>query len=72
MINSKEILEKVSEITGTKYETDYYWGNPIVLMALEDMVIEYTKLKFEFENYQEDVKENYKKIEQKDQYDIYE
>lgn len=72
MINSKEILEKVSDITGTKYETDYYWGNPVVLMALEDMVVEYTKLKFEYENYQDNVKENYKRIEQKDQYEIYE
>lgn len=72
MINSREILAKVSDITGTKYETDYYWGNPVVLMALEDMVTEYKILKEEYENYKENIQENYKKIDDKDLYDIYE
>lgn len=65
----ENILKKVSKVTLTKYETDYY-DSPILLLALEDMIYAYNKLKDEYEKYKEEVKENYKQINVSEQYDI--
>lgn len=65
----EKIVNKVSKITNTKYETDY-WACPVLLLALEDMLREYKKLKAEYEDYKINVKENYKQIDISKQYDI--
>lgn len=65
----ENILKKVSKVTLTKYETDYY-DSPILLLALEDMIYAYNKLQDEYEKYKEEVKENYKQINVSEQYDI--
>jgi hypothetical protein len=65
----ERIVSKASEITNTKYETDY-WDCPVLLMALEDMLRQYKKLENDFLEYQANVKENYKRIDVSEQYDI--
>lgn len=69
MKDYEKILKKVSKVTLTKYETDYY-DSPILLLALEDMIYAYNKLQDEYEKYKEEVKENYKQINVSEQYDI--
>lgn len=65
----EKILKKVSDITMTKYESDYY-DCPVLLLALEDMLRQYKKLENEYLKYQTNVKENYKRIDVSEQYDI--
>lgn len=65
----EKILKKVEEITLTKYESDYY-DCPILLSALEDLLNEYNKLDEEFLEYKEEIKDNYKRIDVSEQYDI--
>lgn len=65
----ERILKEISEVTSTKYESDYY-GCPVLLSALEDMLMEYKKLNDTFEEYKNNVNDNYKIIEPKEQYDI--
>lgn len=65
----ERILKEISEVTLTKYESDYY-SCPVLLSALEDMLREYKKLKNEFEEYKINVKENYKQIDISKQCDL--
>lgn len=64
-----KIVNKVSKITSTKYETDY-WDCPVLLMALEDLLYFYKKLQNEFDKYKQNVYDNYKRIDVSEQYDI--
>lgn len=65
----EKVVNKVSNITRTKYETDY-WGCPVLLLALEDLLREYKKLEKEYLEYQQNVNDNYKRINVSEQYDI--
>lgn len=65
----EKVVNKVSNITRTKYETDY-WDCPVLLLALEDLLREYKKLEKEYLEYQQNVNDNYKRINVAEQYDI--
>lgn len=65
----EKIVNKVSKITNTEYKTDY-WDCPILLLALEDMLTSYKRLENEFEKYKNNVRDNYKRIDVSEQYDI--
>lgn len=65
----EKVVNKVSNITRTKYETDY-WDCPVLLLALEDLLREYKKLEKEYLEYQQNVNDNYKRINVSEQYDI--
>lgn len=65
----EKIVNKVSKITNTKYETDY-WACPVLLMALEDMLRMYKKLNEEYLQFKANVRDNYKQIDVSKQYDI--
>lgn len=65
----EKVVNKVSNITRTKYETDY-WDCPVLLLALEDLLRKYKKLEKEYLEYQQNVNDNYKRINVSEQYDI--
>lgn len=65
----EKIVNKVSKITTTKYETDY-WDCPVLLLALEDLLREYKKLEETLNKFKQNVEDNYERIDESKQYDI--
>ncbi len=66
-----EIIRKVESITMTNYNaTDMVSVEKLVDM-LNDMIVEYNRLEEEKEDLENDLENNYQRIEQKDLYEIY-
>ena len=66
-----EIIRKLEAITMTNYNaTDMVSVEQLVDM-LSDMIIEYDRLEEDKEDLENDLENNYQRIENKDQYEIY-
>lgn len=66
-----EIIRKVESITMTNYNTNDMVSLDKILDILNDMILEYNRLEEEKEDLENDLENNYQRIEQKDQYEIY-
>lgn len=59
----RDRINQVMEITYTDYEPEgYYIKGEKVLVALEDLLMEYKNLQQELEDFKQNVKDNYKQI----------
>lgn len=66
-----EIIRKVESITMTNYNATDMVSLDKILDMLNDMIVEYNRLEEEKEDLENDLENNYQRIEQKDQYEIY-
>lgn len=67
----KKILEKVTNITNFTYKSKGdFIAYEDVISIIEDLVCEYNVLKEKFEDYKENVRDNYRQITPQEMYDI--
>lgn len=67
----KKILEKVTDITNFTYKSKGdFIAYEDVISIIEDLVCEYNVLKEKFEDYKENVRDNYRQITPQEMYDI--
>ena len=66
-----EIIRKVESITMTNYNATDMVSVEQLVDILNDMIVEYGRLEEEKEDLENDLENNYQKIEQKDLYEIY-
>ncbi len=70
--NQRAKLNEISEITMTDYEMDKESISCDNLMiALEDLLVEYHNLEERIEELEYDMKENYQPLPEDDEYDLY-
>ena len=68
----KKILKKVTDITNFTYKSKGdFIAYEDVISIIEDLVCEYNVLKEKFEDYKENVRDNYRQITPQEMYDIY-
>lgn len=65
-----EITKKVEAITMTDYDATSMVSVDKILDMLSDMIVEYDRLEEEKEDLENDLENNYQKIENKDLYEI--
>ena len=72
IMSNKEILEKVVKITDVDYKLSDVFNDEYVLDIIADLVNAYERLKTEYDEYKEDIQENYelKKIDLYDEYGV--
>jgi hypothetical protein len=59
----REMLNKVMEITYTTYEPEgYFIKGENLIVALEDLLTEYEGLQEKYDDFKQDVEDNYKQI----------
>lgn len=67
----KKILEKVTDITNFTYKSKGdFIAYEDVISIIEDLVCKYNVLKEKFEDYKENVRDNYRQITPQEMYDI--
>ena len=66
-----EIIKKVEAITMTDYDTTSMVSVDKLVDILSDMIVEYDRLEEEKEDLENDLENNYRKIEKNEQYEIY-
>lgn len=67
----KKILEKVTNITNFTYKSKGdFIAYEDVISIIKDLVCEYNVLKEKFEDYKENVRDNYRQITPQEMYDI--
>lgn len=67
----KKILKKVTDITNFTYKSKGdFIAYEDVISIIEDLVCEYNVLKEKFEDYKENVRDNYRQITPQEMYDI--
>lgn len=67
----KKILEKVTGITNFTYKSKGdFIAYEDVISIIEDLVCEYNVLKEKFEDYKENIRDNYRQITSQEMYDI--
>ena len=66
-----EIIKKVEAITMTDYDTTSMVSVDKIVDMLSDMIVEYDRLEEEKEALENDLENNYRKIEKNEQYEIY-
>lgn len=66
-----EIIKKVEAITMTDYNTTSMVSVDKLVDILSDMIVEYNRLEEEKEDLENDLENNYRKIEKNEQYEIY-
>lgn len=67
----KKILEKVTDITNFTYKSKGdFIAYEDVISIIEDLVCEYNVLKEKFEDYKENIRDNYRQITPQEMYDI--
>lgn len=67
----KKTMEEVTEITGFSYTSkNDLISLDDVISIIEDLVCEYNVLKEKFEDYKENVRDNYRQITPQEMYDI--
>lgn len=67
----EKILEKVTDITNFTYKSKGdFIAYEDVISIIEDLVCEYNVLKEKFEDYKENVRDNYRQITPQEMYDI--
>ena len=66
-----EIIKKVEAITMTDYDATSMVSVDKLVDILTDMIVEYDRLEEEKEALENDLENNYQKIEKNEQYEIY-
>ena len=66
-----EIIKKVEAITMTEYDATSMVSVDTLVDMLTDMIVEYDRLEEEKEALENDLENNYQKIEKNEQYEIY-
>lgn len=67
--NEYKILKEIEEITGTDYEVKDLIKVEKLISIIEDMKIAYEGIKEQYEDYKEDIQENYKIIPKENNYE---
>lgn len=67
----EKILEKITDITNFTYKSKGdFIAYEDVISIIEDLVCEYNVLKEKFEDYKENIRDNYRQITPQEMYDI--
>lgn len=66
-----EMIRKIEAITMTNYDTTSMVSVDKLVDMLNDMIVEYNRLEEEKEDLENDLENNYRKIEKNEQYEIY-
>lgn len=66
-----EIIKKVEAITMTNYATTSMISVDKIVDMLNNMIVEYDRLEEEKEDLENDLENNYQKIDKNEQYEIY-
>ena len=67
--NEYKILKEIEEITGTDYEVKDLIKVENLISIIEDMKIAYERIKEQYEDYKEDIQENYKLTPKENNYE---
>lgn len=66
-----EMIKKVEAITMTNYDTTSMVSVDKLVDMLNDIIVEYNRLEEEKEDIENDLENNYQKIDKNEQYEIY-
>ena len=67
--NEYKMLKEIEEITGTDYEVKDLIKVENLISIIEDMKIAYERIKEQYEDYKEDIQENFKLIPKENDYE---
>lgn len=62
-----KMLKEIEEITNTNYEVGDFIKAENLIAIIEDLKIEYDRLDEEFNNYKQNIEDNYKQIKLEEQ-----